>query len=626
MVKNLEYFSLPVDSSIQPFEDDRFFKIRLKFIHEDKNPNGSFFSLDVIKSAESSITDIPILASIIKDDKDFGEHDIGIEDTYDDDGNLNQKMIYIERPIGVIPSVGNNYHYETIDGVTYAFVDGYIWKEYAQDEVDIFERDKVKKMSMEIKIEDSKYEPRDKTLYINKYKYLGLTLLGDKFGTGMKDARASKINFSENKEFTNMLKTLKKVMKYSNSNTKVIKIKNDALLAEKYYTKKRTDVNMLKIQLCNCLNNDEVIKEAFVDSENLQYLHHKLVNNQLIVDKDELELCAKRLLETSDNSDFINHLYNHYIQLNINTSLFTDAEETKKHYKELELEMGKFAKDPVDEIIANAQKAEIQKKAIALQEQLSLKMTEKFATVEESEDEEAKNKFSTLKDNFNHFVEMVNKFADFEKFEEFAEFADIEQTFSDFENMAKNFEDYESSEDYCNSKYEEFKAKVLKAVEDKEEDIEKKEEDIEKKEEDVEKEEEKEETKDEKFVDVQSKYEELQISYDNLKKEFDDMKEKYEQLKAEKNAIEKEEKVKETKKEFAQFSSIISEEDFNNYVIKAVEGNKEEVLKELKATAFDLGQVNGNFTSTTFGLQNNIPADTSINKKTLWDKISEEVK
>ena len=640
-MENLEYFSLPVDSSVQPFEDDRFFKIRLKFIHENRNPNGSFFHLDTIKDAESSITDIPILASIIQQDKDFGEHDIGIKDVYDDDGNLQQKMIYIERPIGVIPSVGNNYHYEEVDGVIYAFVDGYIWKEYAQDEVEIFERDKIKKMSMEIKINESKYEPRDKTLYITKYKYLGLTLLGDKFGTGMKNAIASKVNFSESKEFSTMLKTLKKVMRYSSSNGKVIKIKNDPLLAEKYYTKKKQDLNILKIQLCNCLNNDEVTKEAFVDSENLQYLHHKLVNNQLIVDKDALELCAQELLSTSANSDFIDHLHNHYLQLNINTSLFEKSKKVdipieskkseeianiKKDCKELQSDMENFAKDPVDEIMENAKKAEIQKKSIALQEQLSLKMTSKFEAYVETEDEEAKNKFYTLKDNFNHFVEMINKFVDFEKFEEFAEFADIEQTFSDFEQMSKDFEEYENSEDYCNTKYEEFKAKVLKKVEEEKEEFEKKEEDLEKKEDDLEEKEEEVEEKEEKenFADMESKYQELQISYDNLKKEFEDIKEKYEQLKAKHNALEKEEKTEEIKKEFSQFASILSEEEFKSYVEKAVDGDKESVIKDLKAIAFDQGQI-GKFTSTTFGLINDLPAKTSANKS-CWDKIAEDVK
>lgn len=672
----LEFYSLPVDYSIQPFEDDRFLKIRLKFMHDGINPNGSNFDLDVIKMAEPSISNIPILASIQKDAKDFGEHDVDIEESFDEAGNKQYKTVYYERPIGVVPAIGNNYHYEMIEGRTYAFVDAYIWKEYAQDEADILMRDKVKKMSMEIKIDDFSYDPKQKITNISRYAYMGLTLLGDKFGTGMLNARAEILSYSKNSEFSNIVSTLNKVMKYSNNSAKVIKIKNDAILAEKYYTKKSQDEHLLKIQLCHCLNNEEIIKEAFLDVNNLKFLHHKLVNNQLIIDKKALELCANEVLKYASNNEFVTHLYNHYKQLDMDTTLFeeytkkgdtemaeiakktitidnskeastsgkwsnpgkalyepcmeatnakallneayldveagyedapsthlkyphhvisgdklivhkdgveaafarlrqqgtksgSDIDHLKKHYKELELNMEnfeEFSKDPVDIIIENAQEAEVQEKSIELQEKLSEQKQDNF--------EEEKEEVQEEKEEAQEEKEEVKE----EEKEEFQE--------------------------------DSTKAEAAKTAI---------------KEEAIEGTEQRQAQKD--FEDMCNKYEDMKAQYEDMKAKYEDMYKEYTELKSLNDGMVKKEKVEEIKNEFSQFSSILSDDEMQTYVEKAVDGDKEEVLKELKAFAFDKGQINGVFTRATFGLSMNIPSGSYVNSnKSVWEKSAEEVK
>ena len=320
IIKDSKYFSLPVDFSIEKFEDSRFLKLRLRFMHNGKNPNDSYFDLNTMKEAESSIANIPILAYIIKSDKDFGEHEIGIEESYDDDtGRKIYKTIYYEKPIGVVPEVGNNYHYEDIEGKTYAFVDAYIWREYAPDEVYIIERDKVKKMSMEIRIYDSYEDKENNVTNILNYQYNGLTLLGDNYGTGMLNANAQIINYSGKTEFNKMINLLNQSMKNS-SYSKILKINNSGQIAIKYSNKKTINLDVFKIQLSNYINKDQVLSEAFLEYDSLNYLHHKLVNNQLIVDKNVLQSYESMIDILSVDS--IKHLYKHYRELNLDTSIF----------------------------------------------------------------------------------------------------------------------------------------------------------------------------------------------------------------------------------------------------------------------------------------------------------------
>lgn len=188
---------------LEPLEDGRFTKLKMYVVHDGINNNKSNIDLSVLQNetTEASILDIPVLAHISTDDSDFGEHEMD----YDEES---QTITYIEKPIGLISSAKHDYHYEEIDGKTYAVVNGYIWNVYAQDAVDIINRDENIKLSVELVIDESIYDKKTKILDIKKFRYTGVTLLGKKYGTGMVNAHAELERFSQSNEYTEKVEEL----------------------------------------------------------------------------------------------------------------------------------------------------------------------------------------------------------------------------------------------------------------------------------------------------------------------------------------------------------------------------------------------------------------------------------
>lgn len=216
-MNQFEYMSIPSKFEFNDFEDDRFKKIRIYVMHDNLNLNNSFFSMDSIESAKDSINNIPILAFVKQidgtDEKDFGGHEIELVVS---DGEY--KFRYLGKPIGVIPAENNNYHYETIDDKTYVVVDGYIWVDYANEALEILERDKEKPHSMEIKIIQYSYNNKFKYVEIDKYLYTGLTLLGNNVTPAMDGSKAklfSKYDFNE--DYFKKIEELNNVLKQSST-------------------------------------------------------------------------------------------------------------------------------------------------------------------------------------------------------------------------------------------------------------------------------------------------------------------------------------------------------------------------------------------------------------------------
>lgn len=195
--RNTSYLSIPMRYSVEPSDDDRILKLKMYVMHDGKNPNKSNFSLSTIEDAEETIKNIPILAYIDynnPDGKDFTEHEMELIEEEDENGEKIEKIKFLEQPVGSVPET-NDYHYEIIDGRNYVVVTANIWKKYCQDAVDILEANDETKVSMEISIEDFKYDRKTKILDILKYKYTAITLLGRKVESGMIDAHAE-VNFS----------------------------------------------------------------------------------------------------------------------------------------------------------------------------------------------------------------------------------------------------------------------------------------------------------------------------------------------------------------------------------------------------------------------------------------------
>lgn len=207
--------SLNIGFSVdEEFDSERFIKLRLKVCHEGVCRKNYYFSQDTIDDAAPTITNIPILANVLFDEVTgqpyFGGHDMSLEDDKVDPDKI--RLVYKETPIGLIPETCN-YTVEEIDGVNYVFVDAYVWKEYSNYAEDVVLANPTIKLSMEIIILQYTYNSDDDRFSVDKYKYQGITLLGDQWTTGMENACATVVNFSNEKDLMlTMMEELKKTL------------------------------------------------------------------------------------------------------------------------------------------------------------------------------------------------------------------------------------------------------------------------------------------------------------------------------------------------------------------------------------------------------------------------------
>jgi len=200
--KEKKYFSLPVEIvevNTNFSFDNSLIPVDIKVMHNGLNFNNSTFEDDSIENAKESLKNKPILGYIKKidgsDAKDFAGHEVEI--TFGEEG---LKVTYLERPLGLVPE-SNNYSISEEDDKKYVVCRGYLWREYLNSGYEILKDNPNKSVSMEIAVDD--YEANeDGTINITKYRYLGITILGDDIQPAMKGAKLSVIGqFSEG--FTN---------------------------------------------------------------------------------------------------------------------------------------------------------------------------------------------------------------------------------------------------------------------------------------------------------------------------------------------------------------------------------------------------------------------------------------
>ena len=186
-----------LDSCIQNFtevDNDNLLKVKLSIQHDGANKNGTKFSIENIRKAESTLRNIPILAYIKRDEngeaQDFDQHNM-IQRVVETEEGYDLVTTYLERPIGVIPTE-TEITYEEMDGRTYLCATGYIWKRYANEGFDILMQSEQKGTSMEIEIYDGKKDKLDGLYDITDYGFLGVTCLGDDVESGMYDTTITK--------------------------------------------------------------------------------------------------------------------------------------------------------------------------------------------------------------------------------------------------------------------------------------------------------------------------------------------------------------------------------------------------------------------------------------------------
>lgn len=221
-MKGKKYLSLPVTfAERKEFSfDDSLIPVDIKVMHDGLNLNGSTFFEDAIKDAKESLKNKPILGYVKKkdgsDEQDFAGHEMEI--VLSDEGI---KTVYLERPLGTVPET-NSYSISEEDGRKYVMCRGYLWKEYLNSGYEILKDNPNKSVSMEIAVDDYEYNDEDGTFNILKFRYLGITILGDDVQPGMAGAELNVVGqFSErNDDFYNKIEELNEKVKdhFTNKN------------------------------------------------------------------------------------------------------------------------------------------------------------------------------------------------------------------------------------------------------------------------------------------------------------------------------------------------------------------------------------------------------------------------
>ncbi|MCR1960216.1 hypothetical protein CWE04_11780 [Thomasclavelia cocleata] len=196
-MNNNENMLLDVEFEVdKSFDSKKFLKLKLRIMHDGKAAHKISFLPDSLKEAENTLYNSPILANVIFDDKNqpqFSSHDKHIEKDYA--GNV--RIIYDEIPIGVITE-SSTYEIKKESGRNYVYAEAYIWKRYSNYALDIINRDKNIKLSAEIQILDFYIDKKTNYKVVKKFKYDGITLLGNHRNPGMKNAQAT-IEFDNSK-------------------------------------------------------------------------------------------------------------------------------------------------------------------------------------------------------------------------------------------------------------------------------------------------------------------------------------------------------------------------------------------------------------------------------------------
>lgn len=357
-----QYFSIPIQyTALEQNADDLKIKVEMLVMHDKTNVNKTNFEFDVIDAevTKESIKNIPILGYIKKvdgsDSQDFSGHEIEIVFK---DGDL--KIIYLERPLGIIPET-NNYEYVEKDGKKYVKVIGYLWKDYMNDGYQILLDNPEKAISMEIVVDA--YEVRgDGIIDIKAYRYMGVTVLGDNIKPAMQGANMRVIEqyqtFSE--EFHERVEQLNEELKQVyikkediGTGDKIdIDISKEAADFDTAWG--NVDKTKLRNDILKASNYKTLVKKAYLavldgwedaPSENLKYPVCMIKDNTLVLSAKGCQAAYSRLEQNKDASYYDSakkKLKKYYQILDLDTTNFSLGGGETEH---------KMAKKKEDKIV-----------------------------------------------------------------------------------------------------------------------------------------------------------------------------------------------------------------------------------------------------------------------------------
>ena len=165
-------------------DDSRFANCIIKVCHDGLNKNNSSFDKEnMLRCAEQSLRECPILGSVVVDEE-TGErrlngHDIdmSLEET---ENGYEVKVRHIERIFGFIPHDAKIWaEYNPENEKTYVVTTGVLWTNYLDDVEDILNRqDGQCDVSMEITVDKSTMGDEGEE-NIKDFRFLGITMLND---------------------------------------------------------------------------------------------------------------------------------------------------------------------------------------------------------------------------------------------------------------------------------------------------------------------------------------------------------------------------------------------------------------------------------------------------------------
>ena len=165
-------------------DDSRFVNCIIKVCHDGLNKNNSSFDKeDILRCAEQSLRECPILGSVVVDEytgeRRLNGHDIdmSLEET---ENGYEVKVRHIERIFGFIPHDAKIWaEYDTENEKTYLLTTGVLWTNYLDDVEDILNRqDGQCDVSMEITVDKSTMGVEGEE-NIKDFRFLGITMLND---------------------------------------------------------------------------------------------------------------------------------------------------------------------------------------------------------------------------------------------------------------------------------------------------------------------------------------------------------------------------------------------------------------------------------------------------------------
>lgn len=181
-------------------EDNRFKKVKIWIAHSGENLNGTSFSVDTLEKMIPTLSYVPIVGYVEKDndEDDFSDHRQRIVLK---DGDI--EKVYLGQAYGFIPE-DPNAQIEYREGKEWLTAEGYLWTKW-QDSVDIIgSSNGSKSHSMEI-IDINGYVDDYGVVNVTSARFSGLCVLGDKVAPAM---TGSTIEFFSANSFENDLKQM----------------------------------------------------------------------------------------------------------------------------------------------------------------------------------------------------------------------------------------------------------------------------------------------------------------------------------------------------------------------------------------------------------------------------------